>query len=155
MRAVAGPSILLAVCAVLAGCGAAPAPAPQASADPTSDKWYGETVEGLAAMNRQARELVKAGKGDAASDIILKGEDLSKRLLSVTHPTLAATVAASDLDELYGQMLLSNRNYGWARLLFQKNVVRWKYWQPQTPDTATRLKQAQDSIAECDRRLGQ
>ena len=39
--------------------------------------------------------------------------------------------------------------------LFQKNLVRWKYWKPQTPDTAGRLKQAQDAIAECDRRIGQ
>jgi len=60
---------------------------------------------------------------------------------------------ASDLDDLYGQMLLSNRNYGWARLFFQKNLARWKNWKPQTPDTAARLKQAQDAIAECDRRM--
>ena len=154
MRLRARP-VLLAFCAVLAGCGPAPAPAPRVSSDPTLDKWYGQTVDELTAMNRQVRELVKAGKGDAASELILKGEDVSKRLLSVTHPTLAATVAASDLDELYGKMLLSNRNYGWARLLFQRNLVRWKYWQPQTADTADRLKQAQDAIAECDRRIGQ
>ncbi len=60
---------------------------------------------------------------------------------------------ASDLDDLYGQMLLSNRNYGWARLFFQKNLARWKTWKPQTPDTAARLKAAQDNIAECDRRI--
>jgi hypothetical protein len=50
-------------------------------------------------------------------------------------------------------MLLSNRNYGWARLFFQKNLARWKNWKPQTPDTAARLKQAQEAIAETDRQL--
>lgn len=85
----------------------------------------------------------------------MKGEDLAKRLFSVRQPTLAATEAVSDLDELYGQMLFSNRNYGWARLLFQKNLVRWKYWKPRTPETDQRLKQAQTAIAECDRRISQ
>jgi hypothetical protein len=60
---------------------------------------------------------------------------------------------ASDLDDLYGRMLLANRHYGGARLLFQKNLARWKHWQPQTPETARRLKQAESAIAECDRHL--
>jgi hypothetical protein len=63
--------------------------------------------------------------------------------------------AVADLDELYGRMLLSNRNYGWARLQFQKNLARWKNWQPQTPETARRLKLAASQIDECDRRLAQ
>jgi hypothetical protein len=61
--------------------------------------------------------------------------------------------AASDLDQLYGRMLLSNRNYGWARLEFQKNRARWKTWQPQTDETVRRLKLAETAIAECDRRM--
>jgi hypothetical protein len=84
-----------------------------------------------------------------------KGESLSARLLAVPRPTLAATEAASDLDQLYGQMLLSNRKYGWARLQFQKNLARWKHWRPQTPETARRLRQAESAIAECDRRIGE
>ena len=40
-----------------------------------------------------------------------------------------------------------------ARMLFQKNIVRWKTWTPQTADTARRLRQAQEAVAECDRRL--
>jgi hypothetical protein len=59
--------------------------------------------------------------------------------------------ASSDLDDLYGRMLLSNKHYVWAQTFFQKNSARWKYWQPQTPDTDRRLKQAQAAIAECDR----
>ena len=47
-------------------------------------------------------------------------------------PTFAAAEAASDLDQFYGQMLFSNRNYCWARLLSLSNVARWKCWAPQT-----------------------
>jgi hypothetical protein len=110
-------------------------------------------VEQLAARNREAESLLKNGKPDAAAALIQSGEQLASRLLSVPRPTLAAMEGASDLDELYGRMLLSNRNYGWARLFFQKNLVRWKNWRPQTPDTASRLKEAQSEIAECDRRI--
>ena len=39
-------------------------------------------------------------------------------------------------------MLLRNRQYGWARGFFQKNVIRWKSWKPQTPDTERRWRQA-------------
>jgi hypothetical protein len=126
-----------------------------AQRDPTAERWYGQTVDELAAMNRQASEFFKKGKSDEAAALILRGEPLSSRLLSVREPTLAATEAAADLDQLYGQMLFSNRNYGWARLLFQKNVTRWKHWMPQTPDTASRLKQAESAIAECDRRMSE
>jgi hypothetical protein len=106
-------------------------------------------------MNRDAKAFFEHGKSDAAAALIEKGEPLSDRLLSVPKPTLAATEAASDLDQLYGEMLMSNHNYGWARLMFQKNIARWKHWQPQTPETASRLKQAQSDIAECDRRMTQ
>jgi hypothetical protein len=119
--------------------------------DETKERWYGQTVEKLAAGNREAKSLLKSGKADAAAAIIQNGEPLASRLLSVPKPTLAAMEGASDLDDLYGRMLLSNRNYGWARLFFQKNVARWKNWTPQTPDTAARLKEAQAAIAECDR----
>jgi hypothetical protein len=112
-------------------------------------------VKQLAAQNREATNLLKSGKPDAAADLIQSGEQLAGRLLSVPRPTLAAMEDASDLDELYGRMLLSNRNYGWARLFFQKNLVRWKNWTPQTPDTAARLKEAQSAIAECDRRISE
>jgi hypothetical protein len=50
-------------------------------------------------------------------------------------------------------MLMADNRYGWARLQFQKNVTRWKYWRPRTPETDRRLKLAQDQIAECDRKL--
>jgi hypothetical protein len=106
-------------------------------------------------QNREASRLWKNGKADAAAALIQSGEPLASRLLSVPKPTLAAMEDASDLDDLYGRMLLSNRNYGWARLFFQKNLARWKNWTPQTPDTAARLKEAQAAIAECDRRMSE
>jgi hypothetical protein len=78
-----------------------------------------------------------------------------QRLLDVRQPTLGAAEAASDLDDLYGRMLLSNRHYEWAEFLFQKNRSRWKNWNPQTPETARRQKQAEAGIEECDRHIGQ
>jgi hypothetical protein len=74
-------------------------------------------------------------------------------LLAAPHPTLEAMEAASDLDQLYGQMLFTNHNYGWARLFFQKNTSRWKIWKPQMPETIRRLKLAEDGIAACDAKI--
>lgn len=147
------PHFLLAS-TLLVGCASAPSPAHQAP-DPTDEPWYAQAVDELTAMNRQALEDFHKGKEDEAAALVEKGETASTRLLAVPHPTLAAAAAVSDLDRLYGQMLYSNRNYGWARLLFQRNVARWKNWTPQTPETARRLKEAETSIAECDRHMGQ
>jgi hypothetical protein len=138
---------------ILSGCSPAPQPSQQAHRDQTQEPWYNQTVQQLAAQNREAARLWKSGKADAAAALIQSGEPQASRLLSVPRPTLAAMQDASDLDDLYGRMLLSNRNYGWARLFFQKNLARWKLWTPQTPDTAARLKQAQSAIAECDQRM--
>lgn len=140
---------------VLAGCAPAPAPAPKVTPDPTAEDWYGPVTAELVAMNREAEGLLRDGKGDQAAAIITKGQALVGRLLAAPRPTLAAMEAASDLEQMYGRMLLGNRNYGWARLAFQKNVSRWKNWRPQSPEAARRLKLAQDGIAECDRRMGQ
>jgi hypothetical protein len=135
--------------AFLASCEQAPAP----PRDATKEPWYRETVEQLTAMNREADSAFAGGKSDQAAALIEKGQPLMARLLAVPNPTLEAAVAASDLDDLYGRMLLSNRHYGWARLLFQKNLSRWKHWQPQTPETDRLLKQAESAIAECDRHI--
>lgn len=140
--------LLILAAVLLVGCDAARPPG-----DETKQAWYGRAVDQLAAMNREADRLFQSGKGDEAAAIIEKGQPVMKRLLNVSHPTLEATEAASDLDDLYGRMLLSNRHYGWARLLFQKNLSRWKHYQPATPETARRLKQAADAIEECDRHI--
>ena len=136
----------------LCACGQAPTPSQsKAPRDETKEPWYSRTVQQLATQNRDAARLWKSGKEDAAAALIQSGEPLASRLLAVRNPTLPAMQDASDLDDLYGRMLLSNKNYGWARLFFQKNLARWKIWMPQTADTAARLKAAQDGIAECDR----
>jgi hypothetical protein len=140
---------------VLAACSPPPAPVAKARPDPVAEPWYGQTVAQLAGMNRQAAKLLESGKTDQAAALVTAGQSLETRLLSPAHPTLPAMEAASDLDQLYGRMLLANRRYGWARLTFQKNLIRWKNWKPQTPGTLRRLKQAQSEIAECDRQLGQ
>jgi hypothetical protein len=141
---------------VLSGC--APPPAAvvqQPKPDPTTEAWYGQTVEQLAGMNRDAAKLLSNGKTDQAATMITAAQPIEARLLAVVHPTLRAMEAASDLDRMYGRMLLANRHDGWARLAFQKNLIRWKTWKPQTPETTRRLKQAESDIAECDRKLAQ
>jgi hypothetical protein len=141
--------------ALLAACAPAPAPAPKPPPDPVTEDWYGPLTAQLAAMNRDAEGLLRDGKGDRAAAVITKGQALASRLLAAPRPTLGAMEAASDLDQMYADMLLGNRNYGWARLAYQKNASRWKNWRPQTAETARRLRLARDGIAECDRRMGQ
>ena len=147
------PTIIVAL--VAAACGPARAPKQTAKIDPTEEAWYGETVQKLEEMNRQARLLWEHGKADEAASTITAAEPWVKRVVSVPVPTLAALEAASDRDDLYGRMLLANHNYGWARIVFQTNLARWKSWRPQTPETARRLKRTEAAIAECDRRLAE
>jgi hypothetical protein len=147
--------IFIVATAVFAGCTAAPPPRQASEIDPTEESWYGETVKKLEEMNRQAQSSYQRGEADQAAAVITAAEPWAKRLVSVPRPTLAALEAASDRDDLYGRMLLANRNYGWARILFQTNLARWKSWRPQTPETARRLKLTEARIAECDRRLAE
>lgn len=104
-------------------------------------------------MGHQAEALLQNGKTDQAAAIISNGQPLLEHLLAAPRPTLAAMEAVSDFDQLYGRLLIGNGYVGSARLLFQKNVTRWKTWKPQTPETARRLQLARDSIAECDRHM--
>jgi hypothetical protein len=134
----------------LASCASQPA----TERDVTKEPWYSQTVSQLASINREAENSFKTGKSDEAAALIQKGQSLEDRLVAVPRPTLEALEAASDLDDLYGRMLLSNRHYGWARLFFQKNVARWKHRKPQTSETEARLKQATSAIEECDRHIG-
>jgi len=145
------PLAILAV--LLAACSSnPPRPAPPKT-DPVKEAWYGQAVDQLTAMARKAENSFHRGQADQAAAVITEGQPLIQRLLSVPQPTLPAMQAVSDLDQLYGQMLLGNRHYVWARALFQKNVTRWSAWKPPTPDTLRRLEKARSAIAECDRRM--
>jgi hypothetical protein len=143
------PLVVILAAAFLANCEQKPA----VPRDATKEPWYRDAVQQLTVMNREADSAFAAGKSDQAAAVIEKGQPLVARLLAVPTPTLDAALAASDLDDLYGRMLLSNRHYGWARLQFQKNLSRWKHWQPQTSETARLLKQAETAMAECDRHI--
>ena len=145
------PTVLATVlaAALISACGSGPSP----EGDATKEPWYGQTAKQLAAVNRQAESFFESGKSDQAAALIQQGQSLQSRLLSVPKPTLEALEAATDLDDLYGRMLLSNHHYGWARLFFQKNVARWK--RSQTPEGARRLQQANAGIEECDRHIGE
>jgi len=150
VRLLAIPAVLI-FAVLMAGCQSTRVPG--SGGDATSQPWYKQTVEQLTTMNRQADRFFQNGKPDDASALIQKGEPMVKRLMDVSHPTFEALEAASDLDDLYGRMLLSNRHYGWARLMFQKNLARWKHYDPSTPETQRRLKLALDEIDECDRHI--
>jgi hypothetical protein len=155
---VRSPPIHAVCCAILGsafltGCSSAPpSSAPRDAAEPS---WYAGVVNQVNELNRDANGAFNKGKPDQAAALIEKAQPLVSRLLNVPHPTLAAAEAASDLDDLYGRMLLSNRHYAWAITLFEKNRARWKNWSPQTPETARRLKQAETEIAECDRHMAE
>ena len=146
-------SMLPFAAALLAGCGPS-APTETVKVDPTTESWYPQTAERLTNMDRAAEQLFQNGRPQEAAAIVTSGQSLQTRLLAAPHPTLAAMEAIADLDRIYGRMLISNGYFGEARLLFQKNVTRWKTWKPPTPDTERRLKDANSAIAECDRHMG-
>ena len=139
----------------LAGCAAPPPRSEQPKVDPTKEAGYADAVEQLAAVNREAESLLKRGRSQDAAAAITRGLPLQTRLLAAPQPTLGAMEAVSDLDDLYAHVLLSDHQDGWARMLFQKNLARWKNWKPQSNDTIRQLRQAEAGIAECDRRLQQ
>ena len=142
--------VLLVLAALLASCG--PATTPN-SVDPTHESWYAQDTAQLAGIAKQASAAFENGKSDDAAALIEKAQPIEKRLVSVGHPTLEAAQAASDIDELYGRMLLKNHHYGWARLMFQKNLNRWKHWSPETEETKQRYAKAAAEIDECDRAM--
>ncbi len=146
--------LLLSAVALLAACGPPTPAAKSVKVDPTTEAWYAPGVERLANLNRTAEQLMKAGRSDEAAAIVSSAVPLQTRLLSAPRPTLDAMEAIADLDHIYGRMLVSNGYFGEARLLFQKNVTRWKTWKQPTPDTEKRLKEANDDIAECDKHMG-
>lgn len=153
MKVELSTAALITVCRLLMGC--APAPVANVQPDPTANAAYTRNVEQLAVMFREASALVEAKKLDEAGAVVTKAQPLIERVLSVPKPTLEAMQAASDFDQLYGRMLLANRHFGWARMLFQKNIARWKNWNPQTGDTARRVKLAAEAMSECDRHIAE
>jgi hypothetical protein len=145
----------VAACAALL-CGCAPAPPPpkpQPPPDPTAETSYQKDALLLVEMARQGATLAAQGRSRDAGAVITQAQPVQAKLLAAPRPPLAVMEAASDLDRLYGTLLLANRHYAWARQFFRKNQVRWKNWQPQTDETARRRAQAEAAIAECDRRM--
>lgn len=138
---------------LLTGCGSPNRPVESPKPDATRESWYAPSVEQLQKLYQEAESLLKRGKRDEAAALITESQPLISRVLGVPRPTLNAMEIASDLDDLYGRMLLTNRHYGSARLMFQKNVARWTHWRPQTEETARRRKLAEFRVAECDRHI--
>jgi hypothetical protein len=140
--------------ALLAACGPAAPAAKAPKADPTTEVWYAQSTEKLTNMDRAAEQYFQAGRSQEAAAIVTSAQSLQSRLLAAPRPTLAAMEAIADLDRVYGKMLVSNGYFGEARLLFQKNITRWKTWKPPTPETERRLREANSDIAECDKHMG-
>lgn len=136
-------------------CSPAPAPVRQAKKDATEEAWYPKTVDDLNALDRKAEAAFHSGDQDKAAAFIQQGKQMQQRLLEARQPTLPAMEAVADLDELYGDMLFTNRNYGWARMFYQKNLARWKHFPEQNDETARRVKLADDGIAACDKKIMQ
>jgi hypothetical protein len=143
--------VVSSVFVLLVGCGSTPSVVAIAHADESKSVAYREAVAQLAAMNREAEADYKSGKADLAAKIMEQEKPLVSRVLSPPLPSLEAVEAASDLDNLYGTMLLHNKHYGWARVMFQGNLARWKHWRPITEESKRRLKEAEAAIAECDK----
>jgi len=145
--------VLLAA-ALLTACGPSAPAAKAPRVDPTTEAWYSQSTAKLTNMDRAAEQYFHAGRSQEAAAIVTSAQSLQARLLAAPHPTLAAMEAIADLDRVYGKMLVSNGYFGEARLLFQKNITRWKTWKPETPETERRLQEATADIAECDKHMG-
>jgi hypothetical protein len=146
-------TVLLSAALLLAGCGPS-TPTAEIKVDPATEGWYGETTARLTKINHDAAFLIQNKRTDDAAALINAGVPMQARLLTAPRPTLEAMEAVADLDDLYGRMLVADGKWGSARMLFQKNVTRWKSWKQKTPETEERLKQANDAIAECDKHMG-
>jgi hypothetical protein len=88
---------------------------------------YSEIGARLTALDRKAEVLFRAHKQDEAAALIHQGEHLAKQLLSVPRPSLEATEAGSDPDDLYARMLLSKSALWLGKAAVSKNVARWRY----------------------------
>ena len=147
-------SVFLIAAALLVDCGPSAPPAKTASADPTTESWYADGTKRLTDLDRAAAQLFQAGRTQEAEAIVTSAQALQTKLLAAPRPTFEAMEAIADFDRIYGKMLISNGYFGEARMLFMKNVTRWKTWKPQTPETERRLKEAAADIAECDKHMG-
>ena len=147
-------SVFLIAAALLVDCGPSAPPAKTATADPTTESWYADGTKRLTDLDRAAAQLFQAGRTQEAEAIVTSAQALQTKLLAAPRPTFEAMEAIADFDRIYGKMLISNGYFGEARMLFMKNVTRWKTWKPQTPETERRLKEAAADIAECDKHMG-
>lgn len=123
--------------------------------DPAHEPRYTAAAAELRRLHTDAAALYRQGRREAAGKRILEAQPFSAELLAVPRPTLEAMMAVSDLDDLYARILFENRQYGWARLLFQKNAARWRTWAPRSEETEQLRRSAEAGIAACDRKISQ
>ena len=143
-------SLIVLLFLLLSGCGSGPAPQP---ADPTTEAWYGATVQGLESLNRDAEEALAAKNPDKAATAVTSGLALEKRLLSVRKPTFAAAEAVTDLDRLYRTDAAGEPALRLGSTDVPEEPGAVEELAAGIDKTARRVQQAKDDIAECDRGL--
>lgn len=140
--------------AALCACTPRDTPVLAPPADPMEKASYRETLEQLRSWNAEALKHWQSGDKALAAAALKQGQPLAKELLEARRPPLEVFEAVSDFDQLYAKVLLSNGHTVWARQLFMTDAVRWRNWKPETKDTIRRRREAEQGVAEADRKMG-
>jgi hypothetical protein len=126
-------TLLVAARDVMVSCAAPPPPpAQKAAVDPGDGEWYAPAITELAGLNRESGVAIAGAASPTMRRENHEGAGVVGAAAVGCAPPLEAMEAAADNENLYAGMLLANKNFGWARLSYQKNVSRWKNWRPQT-----------------------
>lgn len=123
-------------------------------ADPMQNESYRDALAQLLKWNAEATAHWKKGEKDLAAAALKQAQPLAKELLDARRPPREAFEAVSDFDQLYAAVLLANGHTVWARQIYMTNAVRWRNWKPETEDTRRRRDEAEQGVAEADRKLG-
>jgi tetratricopeptide (TPR) repeat protein len=107
----------------------------------------------ISKLNRAGRLFLDAGDRNAAGQCVTRAVPQVAAILKTVRPSLYAFHLAADHDDLYGDMLFGNRHWGEARDFYQKNVIRFKNWDPPTDYTRKRLAQAQEKVKACEKKM--
>jgi hypothetical protein len=107
----------------------------------------------IARLNRAGRLFLDAGDRKSAGECVTRAVPQVMQILKAVRPSLYAFHLAADHDDLYGDMLAGNRHWGDARDMYQKNVIRFKNWDPPSEYSRKRLQQAQAKVAACEKKM--
>lgn len=138
----------------LSACAPRDTPVLAPPADPMQKASYREALGQLREWNAEAAAHWQKGEKALAASALKQAQPLTKELLDARRPPQEVFEAVSDFDQLYATVLLSNGHTVWARQIYMTNAVRWRNWKPQTEDTKRRRGEAEQGVAEADRKMG-